>query len=155
MTFAHILLGTARSPIASIATTLLYLPLFNISEMTNAGLALGGALGTTALGVLACLVTMTPRRTRRLHRSANYRLQVLCVGGVCAWLGRELVPLGECPSTALMILGGYVPLALGGVGGAQFVAAIAADGLRLAHLRPRASLCVTVGRRERFRRASR
>lgn len=155
MILAQIILGTTRSPIASIATTLLYLPLFGVSEMTNAGFALGSTLGTTAMGVLACFVSPTSCRIRRLHRLANYRLLVLCVGGACAWLGRKLVPSGECPSTALMILGGYIPVALGGISGAQFVVAIGADGLWLAHTWRRASLCAAIARRERERRASR
>lgn len=156
MTIAtKIILGTARSPFASIVTTLLCLPLFNLSKTTTAGLAVGMAFGIMTVGFLMCFIAPTPRLTRRLHQLANYRLPALCVGVACAWVGRELVPLGECPSTALMILGGYIPAALGGISGAQFVAAIYADGLRLARTWRRASLCAAIARRERERRAAR
>lgn len=155
MILTKILLGTARSPFASIVSTLLCLPLFDLSKTMTAGLAAGMSLGTVAVGMLMCVVTPTRRLTRRLHQLANYRVLVLCVGAACAWLGRNLVPPGECPSTALMILGGYIPAALGGISGAQFVAAICADGLRLTRTWRRASLCAAIGRRERERRMAR
>lgn len=155
MSFAKILLGTARSPMFSLASSAIcFATLTQLPRTIGFGFLPGFGIG----GALACclLVTASPtnRQRRTLHRATSYRLLVLLLAAGCVWISQQLVPPGECPSQALMTLGGIVPMILGGISGAQCAFGTLHDLLRISAFRPRRSLLATVQRREWKRWAS-
>ncbi len=150
MSLAKILLGTSRSPLFSLPSSVVcFAALTQAPRLVGLGFLPGfGVGGALAYVLLIPRRRSTGRQRRILHQGTNYRLLVLLAGAACAWIGQGLVPPGECPSRALMILGGIVPMILGGVSGAQCAIAILADFQRISHSNHRNSLLAAVRRRE-------
>lgn len=149
MSLAKILLGTSRSPLLSLPSSIVcFAALTQAPRLVGLGFLPGFGVG----GALACalLIVASPsnRLRRILHQGTSYRLLVLLAGAACAWIGQGLVPPGGCPTRALMILGGIAPMILGGVSGAQCAFAILADFLRISRANRRNALLAMVRRRE-------
>jgi hypothetical protein len=149
MSLAKILLGTSRSPLFSLPSSAICLAaLTQAPGFVGLGFLPGFGVGGALACVLLIMASPSARHRRILHQGTNYRLLVLLAGTACAWIGQGLVPPGECPTRALMILGGIAPMILGGVSGAQCAFAILADFVRISRSNRRNALLAVVRRRE-------
>ena len=152
MSLAKILLGTSRSPVLSLMSSMICVGVAGaLPSLVGVTFIMALPIAAMVIGALVGLMPSFPRLLPHLRPCTQYRLPILILGAACVWIALALLSPVECPSRALRAFGGTTPMVLGAISGVQCAVALWLDCLRGERVSQRRALVAALHRRERER----